>query len=286
MTTETKSTALVIPTSAPLTVSNQLPAYLTGKEASGLESFSREDFNIPQVRLMHPINPEVTQTFKGLAIPGEYWHTGLVKSLGNEFTSIVTVAKKRIILWRPKNDQGGGILAVSNDSINWARGGNSEFTVNLKGRKEPVKWNTRMNVAQSGLLNFGSSNPDDENSQPAATLYYEYILYLPEHDGGSPVVLRINKTGLSTAKGLNAYFLLQKQLRTPIYTHAIKWFVSSKSGAEGEYFVPQFKPIGYVDETTFRIAQEMNKSYSELDLAIEQEADVNENTHGKDEIPY
>lgn len=282
-TTETTGNELVVQTDAPppMVVSNTLPAYLTGQESSGLEAFKREDFNIPQVRLLYPVNNEVKQ-YPGIAIPGEYWHTGLVRSMGNRFNSVICVARKRVILWRPRTDNNGGILASSNDSVNWDRGANTEFTVKLKDVKDPVKWNTGPNVKASGLLHFGSSIPGVEDSKPAAVLYYEYVVYLPEMDGASPVVMRFSKTGVDTAKNLNAYFLLQQQRKVPIYACGVEWFTGTKTGPEGEYFLPRFNPKGYVEKQLFDITHEMHKQYADIELAIEQEPDneVAEDTGG------
>lgn len=265
-----KSTALVIPTTAPLALSNELPDYLKGNEASGLEGFGKEDFKIPEIKLLQGLSPEVN-THKGLAIPGEYWHTGLVKSLGPTFRSVVCVARKRVVLWRPKNDQGGGILALSDDAITWRMGANKEFSVMLKGAKKPVIWKTGPNVKASGLCEFGSSDPENENSSPAAILYYEYIHYLPDFKDASPVVQRLKSTALDNAKKLNSYFLLQKK---PVFVHALEWRVEDKKNNDGEWTIPQFRPIGYVDETTFNITKMMNEQYADIDLAIEQEADA------------
>lgn len=259
-----------------------LPDYITGKEPMGLEALSSEDFNIPQLRLLHPINPEVQQ-YQGSAIPGEYWHTALMKSLGSKIPVVIAVARKRTIVWRPRNDQGGGILAVSNDSVNWDRGGNQEFTIQLKGVKNPVKWSTGANVKSSGLTNFGSSNPDDEQSAPAAVQYYEYIAYLPssEHSGASPVVMRFHKTGLKTARDMNAYFLLQRQRGIPIYACKLELFIGTRPNPEGgEVFVPRFKPDGFVEKSVFEKTQQMHKDYANIELNIEQdsEADVVKNS--------
>lgn len=257
---------------ATVAYSNALPDYLTGNENSGLEQFNKDDYNIPQVKLMHPISPEV-QTYQGKCIPGEYWHTGLMQNLGPKFTSVVCVARKRVVLWRPKTDNGGGILAISNDSLNWDRGANQEFTVNIKGKKTPVVWKTGDNVKASGLLNFGTMDPDNEESAPAAILYYEYIHFLPDFPGASPVVQRIHKTGVKTARDLNAYFLMKRQQRVPIYACAIDWFVDKKPGPEGDYFIPRFTPNGHIDKNMFDITKKMNEQYADLDLAIEQDSD-------------
>lgn len=280
MAKKTEENALIVKdATAGLVLSQDIPDYLTGKESLGLEALSKEDFNIPQLKLLHPINPEIQQ-YQGVAIAGEFWHTSLVRSLGVRVPCVVTVARKRVILWRPRTDQGGGILAVSNDGINWARGGNTEFIVNLKGVKEPVKWHTRNNVLESGLLNFGTANPLDDDSPPAANQYYEYVLYLPTYDAGSPVVMRFHKTGIQAARDLNAYFLLKRQKSVPIYACCVEWFVGTKPGPQGSYFIPKFEPKGHVDKATFEICKQMHEQYADIELNIEQEADNDNETKG------
>lgn len=265
-----KNNALVVPTTAPLALSENLPDYLRDtKNVAGLEGFGKEDFKIPEIKLLQGLNPEVN-TYKGVAIPGEYFHTGLMKSLGPKFRSVVCVARKRVVVWRPKSDQGGGILALSDDSINWKTGANREFSVTLKGAKKPVIWKTGPNVKASGLLEFGTSNPEIENSAPAAIQYYEYIHYLPDWADASPVVQRLKSTALDNARKLNSYFLLKQK---PIYVHALEWSVEDKKNNDGEWTIPKFQPIGYVDEVTANITRMMNEQYSEIDLGIVQEDD-------------
>lgn len=264
---------LVIPTTAPLVLSAELPSYLKGNEATGIEGFGREDFKIPEIKLLQGLSPEVN-TYKGIAIPGEYFHTGLMKSLGPSFRSVICVARKRVVLWRPKNDHGGGILALSEDAISWKTGANKEFSVTLRGAKKPVTWKTGANVKASGLLEFGSSDPENERSTPAAIQYYEYIHYLPDYKDASPVVQRLKSTALDNARKLNSYFLLQKK---PVYVHALEWRVEDKKNQEGEWTIPKFFPLGYVDETTFKIVKAMNEQYADIDLSIIQEDDENDN---------
>lgn len=249
-----------------------LPDYLKGDEKTGMEALGRDDFRIPEIKLLQPLSPEV-KTFQGVAIPGEFWHTGMMKSLGKEFTFIPCILKKRVVLWRPKNDQGGGILAVSDDGMNWKRGGDTRFTVKLKDIKEPIVWDTRKNVKQSGLLEFGSSNPNNENSPPAAVLYYEYLNYLPTMENASPVIQRVFKTGIESAKYINSYFLLQKK---PIYVHAIKCFVDEKSKDGNDWFVPRFAPVGYTPKEVFETVKELANRYADLDVDIEQEDVIQE----------
>lgn len=272
------SNDLVVAATAALSIIKDVPDYLVGNENTGLEAFNKEDFNIPQLKLIHQMSPEV-DTYKGAAIPGEYWHSGLMRSLGPSILSIMVVARKRVVLWRPRNDQGGGILAQSNDGFNWHRGGNSTFTVNLKGVKNPVQWKTGPNVEASGLKEFGTSNPDDPESAPAADLFYEYINYLPEIDNASPCLSRFHKTGLKPAKDLNSYFLYQAtgKSKIPVYACVIKMSVVKKPGPEGDYFVPVFTPSGYADKNTYMITKEMHERYKDVILDIQQEAENDNN---------
>src|SRR5688572_12705714 len=178
MTDQPKSTGLTVITSAPLTVSQTLTDFLrdTQKGSTGLEGLTKEDFKIPEIKLMQGQSPEML-AYGDVAKVGEFFHTGMMKSLGKSFRSVVCVVKKRVILWRPKTDQGGGILAISDDSVNWKSGANQTFSVMRKGAKKPVIWKTGPNVIASGLLNFGSADPEDEKSPPAAIEYFEYIHY-------------------------------------------------------------------------------------------------------------
>jgi hypothetical protein len=266
--TEQKN-ALMVPTTAPLTISGDMPAYLVdyGKTATGLEDLGKSDFKIPEIKLIQGMSPEVT-TYKGVAVVGEYFHTGLMKSLGTSFRSVLCVIKKRAVLWRPKSDQGGGILAVSDDCVHWKTGANQEFSVMLKGAKKPVIWKTKSNVIESGLLEFGTQDPESEKSPPAAVEYYEYIHYLPDYEHASPAVSRVKSTALDNAKKLNSYFLMQGK---PIYVHALQWVTEEKKGDDGGWTIPLAKPIGFVDRATFEITKEMNAQYSGISLDIQQE---------------
>lgn len=269
---QSKGTALIVSATAPLTITQELPDYLktVDNKNTGLEGLTKDDFRIPEIKLMQGLSPEL-DTYKGVAVKDEFFHTGMMKSIGNTYRGIICVVKKRVVVWRPKNDQGGGILAVSDDSISWKMGANKEFTVMLKGAKKPVTWKIGPNVKASGLLEFGTSDPENENSSPAAVQYFEYVEYLPDYENASPAVKRVKSTGLDNARKLNSYFLLQGK---KIYVHALQWTAELKKGSNGDWTVPLAKPIGFVDKRTFEIVQEMHNQYAAIDLTIDQEGDI------------
>jgi hypothetical protein len=257
---EEQSTALAVGVQA------ELPDYLSGSEKTGMEKFGREDLKIPRLKLLQPLSPEI-KAFQGEAIPGEFWHTVANKSVGKEFLGIVCIAAKRVILWRPRDDGDGGMLAISRDAVNWQTGANQKFTVNLKGVKDPVTWETKGSVGESGLLEFGTQNPDDPKSAPAATLSYEYLLYLIDHPELSPVVLSAFKTGIPNAKGFNSFMFMQ---RKPIPCMVAKFFADEKKENRNDWFVPGYNPSGYATKELYQHCSQIAKEFEEYDIDLEQ----------------
>lgn len=284
--TKKSSTAITKVIEKPVAITTELPDYLSGKERLGTETLGKEDFKVPRIKLLQPLSPEII-TFMGKALPGEFWHTGANISLGSEFTMIPVIVGKRVVLWRPRDDSDGGVLAFSRDAINWQTGANQTFEVKIKGVKKPVKWSTGKNVAASGLLEFGTSNPDETNSYPAATLCYEYLAYLPDRPDLSPCVLGVYKTGIGNAKGFNTYLLMQ---RKPSACMAVRVFASKQQKGLNSWHVPSFDPAGFATKETFEITKKIAEQYEEYEVEIDQEDMTDDAIKTadaiKDEIPF
>lgn len=239
-----------------------LPDYLTGNEMSGIEGLGNGDFKIPRIMLLQALSPAI-QSFPGEARPGEFWHTGLNVSLGQNFDLVPLLARKRVVVWKPRED-GGGILAFSTDGKTWAVGGNTKHSVKIKGRKEAVIWDTGKDVASSRLLEWGTSNPDDMDSQPAASLSYEYLCYLPNAPHMSPAVLSCTKTALQKARAFNTSLLTMAQARRPSYCLKVNCFAEQQSDGGNTWYVPNFKMNGVVAKDVYDITKalaEKNSNY-------------------------
>lgn len=244
---------------AALAALDAMPDYLKDTKSTGLEGLGKDDFRVPRIKLLQALNPEV-RSFQGQAIPGEFWHTGANTSLGSEFLFVPILAGKRVILWDPnEGQQGGDILAFSKDGINWQAGANKTFKVKLKGGKD-VTWATGKNVAASKLDEWGSSDPEKDNSPPAATLIYEYLCYLPDHPELSPCVMGAFRTALPNAKGFNTSLFM---LRKPTASVAVRCFADEKTEGKQAWFVPQFKLAGYVSRELYAITSKFGEQYAE-----------------------
>ena len=241
--------------------SNTLPAYLKGGEATGLGELGTSDFKIPRIKLLQALSPEIRE-HPGVAIPGQFWNTGLNVAMGDKIEFTPLIARKRVILWRPQNDNGGGMLAISVDGKTWQTGGNQKFTVNLKGVKEPVIWDTRANVAQSRLLEWGTSNPDDPDSAPAATMSYEYLCYFSKNPELSPAVMSCNKTSLPRAKQFNTALMLTANRGVPIYATKVALTVQEQSDGRNSWYVPSFRMAGFLPEAEFNVTKKMQEQHS------------------------
>lgn len=267
-----------------------LPEHLRNEKTAGITGLDPSDFKLPRIKLLQALSPEIRQ-FPGIALPGIFWHTGSNISLGNDFKFIPACAFKRVILWSSRN-QNATVLAYSKDGRSWDSGGNSQFQIQVKGSNNPVTIRTGANVASSRLLDWGSSDPANPRSPPAATLIYEYLCYLPMRPELSPVMLGLYRTAANNAVKLNTTLL---QLRMPTYSVVVDCVSKELQDDGNVWSVPTFKPAGRAGKEAFAISKQIAseyESYSKNYDISDLEKSVDKNDYSKsvnvkdDEIPF
>jgi len=248
-----------VPTDNAMTVADtgSKPSYLIALEQANKgtqkieDNFDSSDIVIPRVKLLQTQSKELENFEEARA--GNFWHTGFDISLGEALNFIVCARRKRYILTAPLED-GQGVLARADDFLNWDRTGS--WNVKIKGVKNPVKWEiTSLNVEESGLAKWGSFNPDDEDSPPAATMFYDYLIILPDFREYGPCVLSLARTQIRKArKGLNDKIALHGSAGRPL--QAIKFNVKpvKEEGPSGSYLNVQFSGNGFSTEDEFMTA--------------------------------
>ena len=190
-----------------------LPAYLQNQQFEHQDDgFGAEDVKMPSIRLLQGTSPQIQD--QPDARVGEFWHDGMDVSLGEEVKFIVASRRKRYLLMAPIED-GQGVLARADDGKTWDTIG--EWEVQLS-RKNTVVWSIKnRDVEKSGLTAWGSSDPEDVNSPPAATLMYEYMVTLPDHPELSPVLIIATRSSIKKArKGLNDKILIHRKNGRPM----------------------------------------------------------------------
>jgi hypothetical protein len=203
----------------------------------GTESISASDVETPRLVLMQALSPEVE---KYGAKQGAYWHSVLEQDLGATLKVVPIYVEKTAVLWRPRSD-GGGILA--RQSGNKWEPSNTKFEVTQGGRT--ITWDTKGSIADSRLLEWGSSIPGDPRSLPAATLTINFVFMLPDRPEASPVIMSFSKTAVKPAnKLLSALKLSGKP------SFGMRFVMSSEkvSNTKGSFFMPKFTMDGLTSE--------------------------------------
>lgn len=261
------------------------PEYLPATiQNSGMESMGQDDYKTPRIILLQGLSPQL-QTYPELARANQFWHSVMNVNLGTEFTFVPVVAKKRVILFRPRWDQGGGILAFSKNGKDWDSGRNQTFTVRPnKDARHTVEWNTMDNVLQSRLTEFGSSDPENQRSAPAASMIYEYLCYLPDYPELSPCVLGLNKTAVPNGKAFNSSLMMKTRSGLPIYCLMVRAFVEQKHNDRNEHWtVTNFAlEQGYAPKDVYAVTERLAKEYADFYVEPTQE----EAQPVSDEIAY
>lgn len=231
-----------------------LPAYLQGNTYKKEDNFDSSDVVIPRIKLLQGTSPEL-QTHEAAKI-GDFWHSGMDISLGTTVRFVIADRRKKYLLSAPLED-GQGVLARADDAKTWDRLG--KWQVKLKGVKQPVTWEiTELDVLASGLTKFGTANPDDEDSHPAATLFYDYLVFLPDHLDLGPAVISLARASVKKAKkGLNDKIDLHATNNRPMQALVFKASSVDEASDSGGFKNWQFTQDGFnMDEGLFNIARE------------------------------
>lgn len=255
---------------------------------AGTEVLDQKDIELPWLKLLQGTSPGLNEN--GWRA-GNFLHSILETEVpgaeGFQITPIVTL-KPRYMLFQDI-DVGGGILARAEDGVHWVPA-NHEFKVKInKGTKEVV-WRTADTVAKSGLDAWGSYDPDDPNSAPAADLQYRYICVSPSHPEFGPFIILLQRSAIKAAKRLNALMM-----SSGYDAYGLVFNVSSEwedKGPSDKKFLWKFKRAGFVpDEATYLKNKELYEQFKDADISIHEEeqtatADTASGDVGQDDGEY
>ena len=269
---EADVTEEVKPSTELATTSDSIPEYMRGDAGKGTENIDQSDMEIPRLKLIQALSPELEQ-YKDLR-PGMFFHTAEELVLPGTINVVPVYIARRALLWNPR-DNGGGILARADDGKRWEPS-NAEFSVKLdrKDGGAAVKWNTKRNVVESGLLNWGSLNPEDKQSPPAGTLMYDYVVMFPDYKDLSPAVFTFQRSSLKAGKKFNQKLGLG---RIPIF--GTKWKLSAieatnRSGQK--FFNVSVSGNGFVVQEIYEKYKELNRSFNEAGYKLSDEESLRE----------
>ncbi len=249
-------------------VAEQMPDFMKGKSGQGTEALSSGDVALPLIKLAQALSKEITEgTIPDLKV-GDFYHSLTEDILGQEFRAAILYCDIRAILFRPR-DSGGGILARSDDLKTWSPS-NATFDVTLDKSKKAVQWKTKGSVVESGLLEFGSSDPDQPSSQPAGNRMYNMVVWLPDYPDISPSLITCQRSAISPAKKILGKF---KMSRAPSYGIWVKvQSVNDTNNANQSFKNYRFVTDGFVTEKeTFDVLENWYKMFESEGVKIRED---------------
>lgn len=242
-----------------------LPAFMRDDADLGKENILREDMEVPRLKLMQGLSPELEE-YDGLR-PGYFFHTAAEYIFDGPFIGVPIFMSREYILWRPR-DSGGGILARATDGIHWSPDhGKFEVQLDKKDGGAKVTWELAKTVQQSGLANWGTMNPADKDSPPAATLMYNYLLGFPELPDLPPAVLTFQRSSIKSGRKFNNRI---QAVRAPLFGLKFEFSAGDDSNSAGQGFKNiVVKSVGMVDdEELFNNYKAMHMQLRERGLNI------------------
>lgn len=239
----------------------QLPAHLQQYGSKGTDSIGMEDIAIPRITLLQAISKEVME---GLGKPAEFYHLLADQVLGKDITIIPIITTKAYMLFRPR-ETGGGLLARADDGIHWTPP-DAAFSVSLVQNGPSVTWRTAPTVAESGLADWGSSDPSNPQSLPAATKMLNVLCWLPDFPELSPSVYTLQRSSLKPGKKFVGKL---KMSQAPSFGMMFKVTSEKVTGPKGEYFSPVFSGAGFVmDEDLVYHLNGLCDHFSEIGVKV------------------
>ncbi len=236
-----------------------LPDWMKGEQNTGVMGIDQEDVALPRISLLQALSPQVSD---GSGRPGEYYHLLSEDNLGKSFRIIPVLVTKSYLLWRPRN-AGGGLLARADDGVHWSPA-EAEFTFELDGKR--ITWRTAKTVKESRLDNWGSFDPSNPQSLPAATKLLNVLCYLPDFPHLSPSIMSLQRALLKPGRK----FVGRLQMsQAPTYGMVFNVGSEKVVSPKGEFMSPTFISDGFVqDKALFDRLKEMNEHFRTVGVKV------------------
>lgn len=239
----------------------------------GKDSISNEDMIVPRVALMQAIHSEVQE---GKAEAGHFFHTVMEEDMGPEVRLVVIHHSKRYTLWRPRHE-GGGVLARASDGVNWDQPGEFEISPYKDRPKYRVKLDTGRKVGPDvGLGKWGTLDPENPDSPPAATLTHVLVCADLDNLDRGPFVVLLQRSAMKVAKGLLSKIKVDS---APIYGQIYKMGARFETSPSGDFNQYTFTKAGHVDTAElYNFLKEQYQTFHAAGVKYDEAAEQPEDT--------
>lgn len=249
---------------------------------AGKENIEAGDMIIPRVGLVQAISPEAVD---GRAKSGNFFHTINEQDLGDTLSIAMLHHSKRYTLWMPRH-AGGGIIARASDGLHWDADFSTEFAPYKDQPRKKVKYSAKKGDLvgrDHGLGRWGTLDPENEDSGPAATLSHVFVARALEHLDLGPFVIFLQRSGEPAARMLLSKISIAT---APIYGQVFKMGSRVVTSDSGDYNQYTFAKDGFLtDEALYTEFKEQNAIYTALGVKTNEEAPDADGATGGDKAP-
>lgn len=247
-----------------------LPAFMQGDANTGKENIDQSDLIIPRVALMQAISPEVVE---GKAASGNFYHTINENVIAEDTLDVVVVHQsKRYTLWRPRH-AGGGIIARATDGVHWDASFKDSFAPYKDRPKYTVEYAAEKGDVVSkdvGLGRWGTLDPENDESAPAATLSYVLVCVALDYPELGPFVVYLQRSAEGVGKSLLTKIKIDN---APVYGQVYTMGSKVATGDSGDYNQYTFAKNGHVStEELYNEFKAMNAAFTESGAKTNDEA--------------
>lgn len=248
-----------------------LPAFMQqdAATASGKENISRDDMVIPRVALTQAVSDEATN---GLCDVGNFWHTVLEEDLGPDLNLIIVHQSKRYTLWNPRHS-GGGVLARASDGKTWDSDFEGEIQPYKDDKKKRVKFTIKAGEKVGrdiGLGKWGTLDPANEDSPPAATLSYVLVCVAPDRPEVGPFIILLQRSAEPVARQLLTKINLDP---APLYGQIYTVGSKDQASDQGGFKQFTFAKNGHVqDAELYELAKTFHAQFQSTEVKFDEGA--------------
>jgi len=249
-----------------------LPEYLkdyTGPR--GTEGIESNDLTIPRIKIAQGTSDEVKD---GTLKEGTLF-LNLTKEVlaenGKPLAFVPLWRGKEYILWRPRKDNGGGILARAKPVVvdgrtryQWDKP-NTTFDVKVDG-KIAAKWTTKKFIDEDGLDQWGSEIPGNADSGIAATAHHNYVIVLPEL-GDMVAALSLSRSSAKKAKNFNSILKLGT---APMWARLFNAITVDEQNDQGKFKNVDLSANGFASAEQFAVYADMAKGFAGKSIVVDQ----------------
>lgn len=270
-------------------VSEVLPDFIKGKAGAGAgtEGLSSDAITPPRLKLIQALSPELEEVSS--LKPGHYYNNVLQKDYGPIVKIIPCYLTEAYLLFAPRvPGSPGGLLARANDGVHW-NPANMAFDVVIDKKGTKAVWKTANTVRQSGLSAWGTSDPLDKNSPPAATYAINCVVVVNHEVEDGPMVISFMRSAIKVGKKFAGSL---RMARAPSYGRVFELSSLKVEGPSGPYFEPRLRPLGFIDDPalfadTQAIYEMARRSGVSVDVGADAAPAVNDDDDiGGEEVPF